>query len=222
VGPVKTWLPLLAAIGFVAGLALAGGNGIGSGGLNGFPVGGGGSTSVFGFDGGVITADTVNITGTGGTVLNFTAQTARIVAAGGNYLINNGATGRWLATGGYGAPSYALGTSATAGNIMDSTTAPTISNGCTGEAVTWNNGSAAFRFDVGTSCTGVTSTVITLPTVANCWTCSCYDIAADATLQQAFAGCGTTSFTISNRTRATQAATDYVDGADIQCHCRGG
>lgn len=107
--------------------------------------------------------------------------------------------------------------------VVDAPTPPTVANGCTGEAMTWNAGSASFRFDVGTTCAGVTSTVITFPTATtNCYTCACFNITSDATLQQAFGGCSTTTFTISNRTRATQAATDYVDGNDIQCMCRGG
>lgn len=154
--------------------------------------------------------------------ITLSGANSRVTFDTGQFLISNGATGRLFSTGGYSAPSFSLGSAVGATSLADSATAPTISNGCTGEAVTWSNGSANFRFDVGATCTGVTSTVITLPAGANCWTCTCFDIAADATLQQAFAGCATTTFTISNRTRATQAATDYVDSADIQCMCRGG
>lgn len=226
--------PAIVAAFVVAGVVYAGGNGVGSGGLNGFPpatpvtgaaINPSSVTTPFVDAGNVTVSGTVmadKFTATG--VVSFeTAANGRIYygGAGGHYILANGATGTALSTGGYsGGPFY--NGAGVLGALMDSPTAPTVANGCTGEAVTWHNGSANFRFDVGTSCTGITSTVITLPATTNCWTCSCFDIAADATLQQAFAGCGTTSFTISNRTRATQAATDYTDSADIQCFCRGG
>lgn len=226
--------PAIAAALLFAGLVWAGGQGIASGGLNGFPptpsvsgapINPSSVTTPFVDAGNITVAGTVmadKFTATG--VVSFeTAPNGRFyyAGAGGHYFIGNGATGTALSTGGHAGGPYYNG-AGVLGGLMDSPTAPTVSNGCTGESMTWHNGTVNFRFDVGTSCAGITSTVITLPTAANCWTCSCYDIAADATLQQAFAGCGTTSFTISNRTRATQAATDYVDSADIQCTCRGG
>lgn len=227
------------------GVAYAGSNGVGTGGLQGFPadqnVSGSGSqigpgcvTTATGIYCGTVDAGVLFVQGqaaandlvlhaTSAGGINFSDSNGanRITWGSGRY-VSWHATGYLMPTGGadgLSAGSIGLGTTP---KLADSATAPTVANGCTGEAVTWNNGSANFRFDVGTSCTGVTSTIITLPAVANCWTCSCFDIAADATLQQAFAGCATTTFTISNRTRATQAAADYTDSADIQCSCRGG
>lgn len=234
---MKGWGAIAGAV-LVAGVVLAGSNGVGTGGLTGFPNAGVNGSAITPssvttplLKADVIDAGVLNVQGAAGIAgdltlsagnLNFGATGFRISSPGGNYIGIFNSTGQMFSTGGTAQPSYSLGASATGGTLTDSATAPTVANGCTGEAVTWNAGTANFRFDVGTSCSGVTSTVITLPTTANCWTCNCYNIVSDATLQEAFSGCSTTSFTISNRTRLTTTATDFVDGADIQCSCRGG
>lgn len=107
-------------------------------------------------------------------------------------------------------------------SIVDAAaTAPTIATGCTGEAMTWAAGSASMRFDVGTSCTGVSTAVITLPgTATNCWTCSCFNTGAATNVRQS--ACSTTTATITNFGTSVATPADWTDGADIQCMCRGG
>ena len=103
-------------------------------------------------------------------------------------------------------------------------TAPTISNGCTGEAMTWNAGTATFQFDVGTSCTGISTTVITLPdqvTANHGYVCRC-DNLTTAARNIADTAWSTSSITITNTDRTTGLAVDFVDGDDIRCTCSGG
>lgn len=188
----------------------------------GFPRGGGGASPNFsgstGTYSGTVTAEKFTATG----VVSFeSGLNGRIYygGAGGHYITSNGATGTALSTGGYSGGPYYNGAGAL-GGLMDSPTAPTVANGCTGEAVSWHNGSANFRFGVGTSCAGVQSMTITLPATSNCWTCHCWNVTAQTELKQS--ACTTTTATITNMGTTVNTPADWNDSTDVQCACRGG
>lgn len=110
-------------------------------------------------------------------------------------------------------------------SIVDAAaTAPTVTacSGGTAASMTWAAGSASMRFDVGTACTSESTAVITLPaTVTSCWTCSCWNVGVPGTnIKQS--ACSTTTATMTNYAATFATATDWTDGADIQCMCRGG
>jgi hypothetical protein len=107
-------------------------------------------------------------------------------------------------------------------NVTDSVVTPTVV-ACSGTAASmlWNNGSASFRFDVGTACAGENTAVVTLPTAANCWTCSCFNVTTSTNFVRQTA-CTTTTATITNFGTSVNTAADWTDGNDIQCMCRGG
>lgn len=108
-------------------------------------------------------------------------------------------------------------------NVTDSAVAPTVTAcaGGTAATMTWSNGTASFRFDVGTACTGESTAVLTLPTTTNAWTCFCWNVAAPThNIHQS--GYSTTGATMTNYAATLATVTDWVDGADIQCSCRGG
>ena len=79
-----------------------------------------------------------------------------------------------------GNPLFHLDTTGGIANSLLSRTAPTISSGFgTSPSVTANNGTAAFRINVGTGGTA-TSGVIGLPTAANGWNCYATDITTNS------------------------------------------
>lgn len=105
--------------------------------------------------------------------------------------------------------------------VVDSATAPTLT-ACTSPTVTWNTGTAAFQVDVGSTCAGISTAVITLPTATNGWSCHCDSISAPATRTVDASAWSTTSVTITNYSRTLGTAADWADGADVRCSCRGG
>lgn len=106
--------------------------------------------------------------------------------------------------------------------IVDGTAAPSISAACTGKAVTWSAGSTSLRFGVGTSCSGIKTAVITFAnTVANCYSCSCWNTGTP-TLSVRQSACSTTTATITNYAGTVSTPTDWVDSTSVQCLCRGG
>ncbi len=107
-------------------------------------------------------------------------------------------------------------------NLTDINTAPTLTGGCTSPTVTWNNGSALFQFDVGTTCAGITQITINLPTATNGWTCQCENVTAP-TVRYVFPDAFTTSSVeLKSFARVTGAQVSFTDGDDIRCMCRGG
>lgn len=105
-----------------------------------------------------------------------------------------------------------------------SKTAPTVV-ACSGTAasVTWSNGTSAFVFDVGTSCTSESTAVFTMPAATNGWICSCSSTTADRILQQkVIPPASTTAVTMQNIVISTGANGDFTDGADVGCICHGG
>lgn len=100
---------VLATLCVLAPLAMAGGNGVGSGGLNGFPtapsVNGSGispsSVTTPFVDAGVVTATQVVVTGSGATGIDFTdANGLNRISWGSGRYVNFNATGQFQLTGG--------------------------------------------------------------------------------------------------------------------------
>jgi len=112
-----------------------------------------------------------------------------------------------------------------ANNSMESLTAPTIaSGGCTSPAVTSSNGTAAFLLTLGSSCTGVKTVVLTLPTATNFWACSAENNTSDA--QQAAnvvasRATSTTAVTLTNYSRTTGLQADYTAADTVLVKCTG-
>lgn len=108
--------------------------------------------------------------------------------------------------------------------LVDLTTKPTVTacSGGTAASVTMAAGTATVVFDVGTSCAGESTAVLTFPASANGWLCSCSSTTADRVLQQkVIPPASTTQVTIQNIVMSTGANGDFTDGADVGCICRG-
>lgn len=102
-------------------------------------------------------------------------------------------------------------------------TAPTIaSGGCTTPAVTWNNGTAAFKLTIGTTCTGVKTITLTLPTAANGWACDVTDNTTPASFRLTAQTTSATAVVISNWAATTGLAIDFVDSEVLIVKCLGG
>ena len=101
-------------------------------------------------------------------------------------------------------------------------TAPTVANACTGEAMVWNNGTAAFEADMGTTCAGVSTVVFTLPTATNAWSCTAMNVTTSATAAMEMTASNATTATFTNYTRTTGVALQFVDGANVRVSCLGG
>ena len=107
-------------------------------------------------------------------------------------------------------------------NLAFSATAPTISSGFgTSPSVTANNGTAAFRINVGTG-GSATSGVIGMPAATTGWNCSVNDLTAAAahvaynTRQTASS---TTSVTVENQTTSTGAAVAWAASDILSLNC---
>lgn len=97
--------------------------------------------------------------------------------------------------------------------------APTITSACTSPTVTHGK-ATSFQVDVGTSCTGISTIVLALPTATNGWECGGYN-KTTATVRLDQTADTTTSATIINYGRTTGLAVDFVDGADLVISCTG-
>lgn len=102
-------------------------------------------------------------------------------------------------------------------------TAPSNPVACTSPTVTWSNGSAAFQIDVGTSCTGITTLVVTMPEVSNAYAgCEAVNVGASSNRQVRMTASTTTSVTFTNES-ALGTPADWADGADVRVGgCTGG
>ncbi len=108
-------------------------------------------------------------------------------------------------------------------SAADVGTDPTVV-ACSGTAasITAANGTAAVQFDVGTSCAGESTAVLTLPAATTGWVCSCSSTTADRIIQQkVMPSASTTTVTLQNIVISTGANGDFADGADVACLCRG-
>ena len=107
------------------------------------------------------------------------------------------------------------------GVLAVSATAPTIaSGGCTNPAVTWANGTAAFKLTIGSSCTGVKTIVLTMPTPSNAWVCNVHDITTN-TFEPDMSASSGTSVTISNYS-TIRVLTDFTAAEVLLVSCVGG
>ncbi len=98
-----------------------------------------------------------------------------------------------------------------------SATLPTVTSACTSPTIT-NGKAVSFQVDVGTSCTGVTTIVLGLPTATAGWECNGYNKTTNTVHLQQSADT-TASATIINKADSNGAATDFVDGADLVISC---
>lgn len=161
----------------------------------------------------------VEIGGTGAAKgLSFNVATTKsvILKSGGQTLtLNDGTTGIIANTS----------ISGTAFRVNDvlaiSGTAPSGPVACTTPAVSWHNGTAVFQIDVGGTCVGISTLVVTLPAAANGWECTASNTTTAARDVWATAWT-TTSVTFTNTARTTGLATDWADGADIRIKCMAG
>lgn len=106
--------------------------------------------------------------------------------------------------------------------LTDQDAAPTLTGGCTAPTVTWANGSALFQVDVGSTCAGISTIVLTFGTATDGWECKCSNTTAPGTRVIDSSAWSTTTVTITNYSRTLGTAADFTDGTDIRCMCRGG
>ncbi len=103
------------------------------------------------------------------------------------------------------------------GQIIISSTAPTIASGFgTSPSITANN-TAAFRVTVG-SAPGSTG-VLTLPTATNGWACQASNITTNATLTVSQSAVSTTSVTLTSYSRTTGIAASFTASDVIAIMC---
>ncbi len=124
----------------------------------------------------------------------------------GQYIVSNGATGLLLSTGGYGSPQYNLGTGATVGNLLFSTTAPTVVAGA-GASIVASNGTAAFTINLG----GAAQTgTITLPAATTGWVLCMHDVTTPASFVFGQTGGNQTTATFTCYSRTTGLAINWT------------
>lgn len=100
-------------------------------------------------------------------------------------------------------------------------TAPSSPTACTSPSILVSNGSAAFTVDVGTSCTAITTLVVTLPAVTTRHACNARNITNPATSAPSQSAGTTTTATFTNYSRTTGLAADWTAGDDILIDCTG-
>jgi len=108
-----------------------------------------------------------------------------------------------------------------AGNLIVSSTAPTLaSGGCSTASITTANSTAAFTVTNSGSCTGSQPLVFTLPAAAHSWHCTARDITTTANVQQTGAA-STTSVTITNYSLTTGLAQAWTSNDVVEVSCMG-
>lgn len=146
-----------------------------------------------------------------------------LVRIGGSVDLSAGAANRldlatgdsWNLVGGGGA--FMVNT-----RVVVSSTAPSSPVACTSPTVTNSTGTASALIDVGTSCAGISTLVVTLPAATNGWSCWATNTTTSATAAVEMTASTTTSATFTNYTRTTGVALAWADGADIRIGCIGG
>lgn len=106
----------------------------------------------------------------------------------------------------------------TATNLIDSTTAPTVSGFCTSPSVPANNGTWAFTINVGTACAASTGT-ITLPAATTGWICDLHDVTTPTTNIVEMTGGTTTTVTVQNYVRTTGIAGNFTTSDVLRVKC---
>jgi hypothetical protein len=103
-------------------------------------------------------------------------------------------------------------------NLVMSTTAPTATTFCTGPSIAANNGTAAFTINVGTSCAASTGT-ITMPAATTGWVCDFHDVTTPASYKPDQTGGTITTVTLTNYSRTTGVAANWVASSVIRAQC---
>lgn len=133
-----------------------------------------------------------------------------------------GGTGLWTVNTSLGfGPASARFTT-----VSMSYTAPTIaSGGCTSPAVTWANGTTAFLLTLGSSCTGVKTITLTMPTATNFWACDASNNTSDAKqalMTVASRATSATAVVLTSYSRTAGTPLDYVAADTLLVKCSGG
>lgn len=167
--------------------------------------------------------------GNGTSAINIQPGTPTVIRGAGGYIqMNNAGVGIEIyASGGIlnlaAATAVRIGQlQGSSGNIVDSSTAPTISSGFgTSPSITTNNGAMAFRINVGTGGTA-NSGVIGLPASATGWNCDCENITTTSTTVARCkqTGAGTTTTVPIGNFNATPAAAAWVASDILIVKCR--
>lgn len=100
-------------------------------------------------------------------------------------------------------------------------TAPSSPTACTSPSILVSNGTAAFTVDVGSSCTGITTLVVTMPAVTTRYSCNADNLTNPGTSSPDLTATTTTQITITNYSRTTGLAADWTAGDDISINCTG-
>lgn len=94
-----------------------------------------------------------------------------------------------------------------------------VAGACTTPTTTWTNGSLIGQFDVGTSCTGITTIVVNMGgTGAQKFGCFAQNLTAPSTRQMRATAWTTSTVTFTNMDNGGTAQ-DFTDGADILVTC---
>jgi hypothetical protein len=155
--------------------------------------------------------------GLGGTKggIGAAESTAPTVGAAKDFLWSDSTAHRWKMSNNNGAATNVLGASDLGANLLISPTAPAISSGFgTSPSVTANNGSAAFRINVGTGGTA-SSGVIGLPTAATGWNCYATDTTTNSASVFLTKQTASTTTTATIRNFNTSAAATAWTASDI-------
>ena len=109
---------------------------------------------------------------------------------------------------------------ATAGTLVGSYTAPTISSGfcSTSPSIPNANGTWAFTINVGTSCSGSTGT-LSMPAAATGWACSFQDVTTPASYVISQTGGATNTVTLTSYARTTGIASNFTASDIIRASC---
>lgn len=130
-------------------------------------------------------------------------------------------------------PLESLGVFSTAGIRFDTTfssansgvlisdTAPSSPVACTTPTLVFGR-TLTHEFDVGSSCTGITTLVYTMPAVNTGWSCDAKNMTNPSTSNPSQTAGSTTSVTITNYARTTGLAADWTAGDNIRMTCTGG
>jgi|ERR1700693_1271476 len=103
-----------------------------------------------------------------------------------------------------------------AGRIVESTTAPSISSGfCTSPTIGTAFNTMAFTINVGSSCGGTTTGVVTMPTASHGWACSINDLTTISTTNQLTKVTATTTTSVTVATYTDAAAAGAWTAADV-------
>jgi len=156
------------------------------------------------------------IGGTAAAAGSFTTLAASSTVSG------TGMTNRFAAPGPIGSttPSTGKFTTITETNLLVSNTAPTISSGFgTSPSISANNGTAAFRINVGTGGTA-TSGVIGLPAATAGWNCQLTDITTrSTTVTQTLQTASTTTTATVGNFNSSMAAAAWVASDILAVSC---